>query len=229
MRSVFHQQADLGESLEVFLFSGEQWIAVEVWDDLMQKVTETPHLILECFIRIISSHETAPEVLLHEVEDFGAILVLTYRETWFGFPPNQEFLALRERNTEASFTVNISRYVIVQISLSVERRHVISRLYHELSQSPLYGGDISRYGVNPSLTLRTTSHGIALRSSLHPWIWSSREGFTVISRICMQDRSRIGQLPYPTRYFARAYFAHRCASPNSIFSAAWRQSLTFGF
>lgn len=113
----FHQEADPGEMLEIFLLARKQGIGAEVRDDLSKKIIELSHFVFQCFVGVVPSHVPAPEVLLHMKEDFRPVFVLTYGEARSGFDTDEQFFPFQKRDAETTFTIRVSGDVFVQVSL----------------------------------------------------------------------------------------------------------------
>src|SRR5438445_8413633 len=96
MRPFAHQPADFRESFEISLLAGQQWIDLEERNDVLDKIVETPHFVLECFVASVGPNAATTEVLLHQQKNFAAISVLTDRKAWSHLPADQQCAARRE-------------------------------------------------------------------------------------------------------------------------------------
>ena len=132
MFSFRHMKTNFSESQEIFLFCWEKCVLLEMRDHSVDEMVKTPHLKFECFVFVISSHETASEVVLHQIEDFSPIVVLTYAKAWFCLPSNEKFLPPGEWYWKASFSVSKTWDVFCNVSLSFCQRWRIMACYKHI-------------------------------------------------------------------------------------------------
>jgi hypothetical protein len=111
MSTLNHDFADLCEEFKVTLFARTQWITSEVGNDSRHKKRKTSHLPLQCLIASVGSYRTTAEVLHDLVKDLRSITVLANRDAWSHLPPNEQGCSGRNRDREASFTIDVSRDV----------------------------------------------------------------------------------------------------------------------
>jgi len=92
-RQVFtshHSLADVCEQFEVLLLTGKQLVRLKMRNDSSHQDREASHFPFECPVAPVWSQCPAPEVLLHQQEDLGAITILTDRQTRPHFPADDD-------------------------------------------------------------------------------------------------------------------------------------------
>ena len=159
-------------------------MSVEKGNHFRNQVTQFPYFIFQCLVRKISSHVPALKRSLDQEKYFRPIVILTHGKTWLRFPSNTNLGTFRERDAEASFTINIPNNILVGISIvSIQSRRVM-RTYHKLFHliifmipPPIFVANSCwrlqslRVGTKKYFLFR--SHGITASSSHRPCILCS--------------------------------------------------------
>ena len=81
---------------------------LEMRDHTLEDVLETARLPLEGLVASIRPDASAAEIRLDRMKHLGAITVLTDGEAWPHLPPDEQRCSGRDRNGEASFSVDIT-------------------------------------------------------------------------------------------------------------------------
>ena len=107
MRACRHQATYPREALEVESFSRQQRERLEVGDHAVEQVLESSRLPLQRPVAPIRPDASAPEMRLNQVEDLGAISVLTDGKAWPHLPAREQRRPRSDGNGEATFSVNV--------------------------------------------------------------------------------------------------------------------------
>jgi len=59
-------------------------------DDFFYEIIQFSHFILEGSVTPVTAYMAATEALVHQVQYFASIIILTNTKTWFYFPPNKK-------------------------------------------------------------------------------------------------------------------------------------------
>src|SRR5438552_3136816 len=121
MSSSSKHLADDCECLEVSSFAGHQRISLEMRDDLRQQTGQVSHLVLECLVAPVWPEPATPKVLANGYQNFGAVSVLTHRETGSHLPSHPQLVARREGDGETAFSIDVSRYIRRDVHQSCRR------------------------------------------------------------------------------------------------------------
>src|SRR5438270_10219764 len=105
----------------------QQWIAPKVRDNAVDEEREASHLPLQRPIAAVGPERAAVEVPLDVQQHLAAIAVLADRQTRAHLPPDQQGWPGRDRDREASLTVDKSRDVRRQIHSALQRARVLLR------------------------------------------------------------------------------------------------------
>src|SRR5947207_1955585 len=84
-------------------------MGLEVWQDLADEISDLAHLVLEGLVRPIGSYRTTAPHVADQIKDLRAILVLADRKARPHLPAKPMTAAGRERDAEASLTIDKSR------------------------------------------------------------------------------------------------------------------------
>lgn len=130
-------------------------------------------------------------------------MILTYRKAWLCFPTHNKSWAFGKGHWKASFTVNKTRNIFWDISMSQSRRvmsfnHMFMVLETHLSHHWLVGTKVDTGLIHHA----TDSFPRYYRIS-H---WDV--GFTVMSRIFYRCHHLHWQFTYQTRNFAHVFLTH---------------------
>ena len=108
MRSCRHQATGPRELFEVKSLTGQQRVRIEVRNHAPDEILETTCFPLQRPIAAIWSDASAPEVRLNQVEDLGAITVLTDGKARPHLPSHEQRRPWSNGNGEAAFAVDVS-------------------------------------------------------------------------------------------------------------------------
>lgn len=79
---------------------------MEMRDDFRLEFLQRTHFIFQRTIAHVLANRAAPEILLHPIENFRSVLILTHTEARTNFPTQPHPTSTRERNQKAPFTVD---------------------------------------------------------------------------------------------------------------------------
>ena len=108
MRTTCHQAADPREQFEVESLAGQQRLQLEVRNHASEEILEPTRFPLQRAIAAVWSHASASEVRLNQVEDLGAITVLTDGKAWPHLPTHGQCRPRSDGDGEATFAVDVS-------------------------------------------------------------------------------------------------------------------------
>jgi hypothetical protein len=110
-----HHLTDLNKQIDVSLFSGDQWIPIEVRENLVDDVDQASCFPLQGLVSRVRSDRSASEVFGHKIEDFPAVSILTDRNTGSNLPPHPDSGSRTYCDGKASFTVEIAGNVRLDV------------------------------------------------------------------------------------------------------------------
>ena len=167
---VLHPHTNFRKQNEIFLFWRFEGKTFEMRNDSYEQFLETTNFVFQRFVRVISSHIPTLEMFSHEIQHFTSVKILTDREAWFYFPTHIQFVPFWEWDTETSFTIYISRYVVWQFSF--QSRRIITFHAHSVGWLAIFVTTSWRWLQSLRGQPRhggATSHGIIFPSSHYPW------------------------------------------------------------
>src|SRR2546428_12212000 len=119
MGAALHELHDRGESFEVVLLAGAEWVPLELWNDVCCQVGDASSLELHGAIRSIRAEGSASESSLEELQDFGAVTVLTEGEARPDPPAELVPFAAIESHAETAFAIGVSRQIRQEVRVFV--------------------------------------------------------------------------------------------------------------
>ena len=129
MLPVLHRRHDDGEGLELEALLAEDGVGSKERDDLRQKIDAVPYHIDERPVSTTGSgigpDPAAAESGSQELEDRSSLWVLADVELGYELPAEPCGRIPLDRDVEASFPVDVSRQVVVQPFLLIDRSRCI--------------------------------------------------------------------------------------------------------
>ena len=169
--SIVNQHANRPEQFDVSLLGRAKREGLKVRNHLRNQIRDATHLELQRFVRPIWPNVTTTLQLSHFVQQLGPIPVLANRKTRSYFPAEAMPLTGDKGNTKASFAVDETRNVGVDI-------------HQQVPESAFYGGPFDRpsEGINPQVVTGKAEPTAILPSVLPTaTLTSTGLGFTDLS------------------------------------------------
>src|SRR2546425_6008973 len=211
MGAVLHELHDRGESFEIVLLARAEWVPLEMWNDLCCQVGDASSLELHGAIRSIRAEGSASESSLEELQDLGAVTVLTDGEARPDLPAELVPFAAIESHAETAFPISVSGQirqevrVFVHLHLGEPASCDSHRLNRHVPDSKSHRPQIASTSRGQSLR----GHEDFPRRYLRSLRWD-RVGFTDMSRWAEADRSAPGQVcGLPDKEFRLTAFLDR--------------------
>src|SRR4051812_48229961 len=96
MRAIRHTSADRCETFEVVPLARHQRVRLEVRDDALENILETPGPPLQRLVAAVGSDASAPEVRVYRMKHLGSISILAHREARPHLPSDEQLRSWRD-------------------------------------------------------------------------------------------------------------------------------------